>query len=481
MLTLRQRFKRATDPDRMIQGMLDVLVEMQGARYALDIQREVWRPGKPLKLLLVGYNGSRNTGSDIRPEEIVRQFRTILGERNIELSILTQNAALTSGYFRTARQLEMPMNYPPFLARECPKHHGVIAVEGSMFKSKFTDAVTTLIAASLGMASAEGKLSVGYGAEAAAMAPALEDFVRKHCRDSLVICRNEPSRQVLEGLGVRACGGTDTAWTFEASPRAWGAEQLRKAGWDGRRKVLALGPINPFWWPVRPDLLKAIFHRVQGQFQDQHYRSIYFHESSSEGYDRYERYIQAFAFALQALEQEQDLFPILIGMEQLDGRACADLQSLYGRRLPMFVSSEYNMYDLVSILQNSSLLVTSRFHALVTSMLAGVPSAGVSMDERINNLMTDRGHPHLLLSVEEAELGPKILGAMRSLVTEGERITRDIERFVPQQLKMLGEMGIAFEDELLRVYPEFPRRNVPRTWEHYLPPLAPTLQRILAQ
>ena len=32
---------------------------------------------------------------------------------------------------------------------------------------------------------------------------------------------------------------------------------MREAGWDGEKKVLAVCPINPFWWPVKPDLGKA--------------------------------------------------------------------------------------------------------------------------------------------------------------------------------------------------------------------------------
>ena len=33
-----------------------------------------WRPGQPLKLILAGYVGTRNTGADVRVEEMIRQF-----------------------------------------------------------------------------------------------------------------------------------------------------------------------------------------------------------------------------------------------------------------------------------------------------------------------------------------------------------------------------------------------------------------------
>ena len=38
-----------------------------------------WRPGERLKLLFAGYNGTRNTGSDVRVNEILRQVQRVLG------------------------------------------------------------------------------------------------------------------------------------------------------------------------------------------------------------------------------------------------------------------------------------------------------------------------------------------------------------------------------------------------------------------
>jgi hypothetical protein len=46
---------------------------------------------------------------------------------------------------------------------------------------------------------------------------------------------------------------------------------------------------------------------------------------------------------------------------------------------------------------------------------------------------------------------------------------------------MLAQMGMDSDDELLRVYPSFPRREVPRTVENYLPPLSPNLQKLMEQ
>ena len=66
------------------------------------------------------------------------------------------------------------------------------------------------------------------------------------------------------------------------------------------------------------------------------------------------------------------------------------------------------MYQLVSILRAGHLMISSRYHGIVTSMPALVPSAGVTMDERIRNLMQERGHSHLLMNVDDPELGDKL-------------------------------------------------------------------------
>ena len=139
---------------------------------------ERWRPGRPLKLLLAGYNGTRNTGSDLRVHEIVRQIKRVLGADNLALSVMSQNFAATRGYFEDARQVRLPDIFPPFLAREVPQHDGVVACEGSMFKSQFANALTTMMVGSLGLAAAQNKLSVGYGAEAGEMDPLIAGMVR---------------------------------------------------------------------------------------------------------------------------------------------------------------------------------------------------------------------------------------------------------------------------------------------------------------
>ncbi len=478
---MRRFWDKLTDPDRVLQAAMGGLIEAAGMRYALDVGQRRYRPGEPLKLLLAGYVGTRNTGADVRVEEMIRQFRVIFGDDNLELSSLSIDPALSAGYFRTVRQLHLPPVFPKFLYSECPKHDGVIACEGSMFKSKFANALSTMMAGALGMASVEGKVSVGYGAEAGAMDESLHSFVRKQCGKSLVICRNEPSRKVLGGMGIRTKSGTDTAWTFEPAPAAVGLGRLQAAGWDGERPLLLVCPINPFYWPAKPDVVKGAAKELFGQFREEHYDSIYFHTWSEEAEERYETYLNGLAEAVTAFAAETNAFVGLVGMERLDRAACEALAARLPNGAPLFISDEHDMYTLVSVLRHASLLVSSRYHAVVTSMPGGVPSVGVTMDERIHNLLHDRGHADLLLRVDDDGLGFRLLDAMRSAYRDSERVRAEIRAFVPGEIRKMGQMGIDLEDEVLRVYPDFPRREVPRAPEHYLPPLSRSVQALLEE
>src|SRR6202142_1762587 len=465
--------------DSVLGAWVSGLIELNKFEWMLGAG-EPWKPGQPLKLLFAGYNGTRNTGSDVRVEEMLRQVRRVLGSENIGLSGMTQNFDLTSGYFGDARQVYLPDVFPPFLHSEIRKNDGVVTCEGSMFKSKFSNALTAMFIGALGIASAQNKLSVAYGAEAGAMDPLLQNMCKRYCRDSLVITRNIESQEVLGKLGVPTELGTDTAWTFEPHGPEYGRKALRDAGWDGSTPVLAVCPINPFWWPVKASLAKWGAHSVTGAYAKSYYRTIYFHRSGSAVDAAYEKYLSAMAAGIDGYRKWRRVFPVMIGMEMLDLDACAQVAEKLGGT-PVFASDKYDMYQLVSILRASDRILSSRYHAIVTSMPAGVPSAGVTMDERIRNLMRERGHEHLLMRVDESDLAEKIVSALRTLDAQADGIRDSMPQTVARNLQLMARMGVYFEEQVARRFPEFPVRQGVLSWEDYLPPLSPSLTRLVEE
>ncbi len=463
--------------DLILEGWVSGLIEVTRLGWMLGAGRR-WTPGEKLKLLFTGYNGTRNTGADVRVEEMLRQIRHILGDENARLSVLSQNFDMTRGYFDNVKQVKLPDIFPPFLYREVRKYDGVVACEGSMFKSKFANALTTMMIGSLAIASSQNKLSLGYGAEAGHMDPTLAKMCKRYCKDSLVITRNEESATVLGKLGVSTELGTDTAWTFEPHGNEYGEMALKKVGWDGSTPVLIVCPINPFWWPVKASVAKRAAHLMTGAFKESHYRSVYFHNAGPNVDRAYERYLKAISNAVDRFRKENRVFPVLVGMEALDMKACKRVSDHLGG-VPVFTSYEYDMYQLVSILRCAHMLVSSRYHGIVTAMPALVASAGVTMDERIRNLMHERGHEDLLLTVDDPDLEEKLLVVMGKLQKEHESIRDGIGRTVAKNLKVMARMGVYFEEHVQKRYPEFPIRTGILSWEDYLPPFSPSLKKLV--
>ena len=463
--------------DEVLVTWVSILIETSRLQWMLG-GGEHWTPGEKLKLLFAGYNGTRNTGSDVRVEEMLRQVRRVLGEDHVRLTVMTQDFERSRGYFGQAAQVKLPDIFPPFLYREVRKHHGVIACEGSMFKSKFANALTAMMIGSLGIASAENKLSVGYGAEAGQMDHLLEDMCRRYCGESLVMTRNEESRAILQQLSVPTELGTDTAWTFEPHGPEYGLGELRRIGWNGADPILVICPINPFWWPVKASLAKGLAHALTGAFRESHYRSIYFHNWGPKARKSYQNYLAALAGAVSDFRKQRRIFVVLAAMERLDTPACEQLSQLLGG-VPVFTSGQYDMYQLVSILRSCRMMVSSRYHGIVTSMPGMVCSAGVTMDERIRNLMHERGQPELVLEADDPALQARLGVVLENLLLDQDAIRDAIGRTVVKNLKAMARMGTYLEGHVQRRYPEFPVRSGLRLWEDYLPPLSLNLQKLL--
>ena len=89
--------------DRLLALLIKLFIFLSG--FAKPLSRigigtyEEWAPGKKLKLLMVGYNGARNTGADARVVAAVRQIKELFGAENVHISVLTLSVESLDGYF----------------------------------------------------------------------------------------------------------------------------------------------------------------------------------------------------------------------------------------------------------------------------------------------------------------------------------------------------------------------------------------------
>jgi polysaccharide pyruvyl transferase WcaK-like protein len=140
------------------------------------------------------------------------------------------------------------------------------------------------------------------------------------------------------------------------------------------------------------------------------------------------------------------------------------------------------MYEMVSLMRQATYMVSSRYHAIVMTMAAGVLSIGVTMDERIRNLMIDRGTPEFALEVDQPDLGEALARSLEAIASDPGAHRVGIERTVVRNLEVMGHMGAMLAGHVRDQLPRFPMREEMRRrgdlWAH-LPPLSPLLQELV--
>ncbi len=434
--------------DRVVEWLIRRIIWFSGftkilSRIGLG-RYEEWQPGRKMKILLAGYNGARNTGADVRVIAIAEQLIELYGEDQVEITVMTMDPDNMKGYFpESVRMLRFNPIYVLDLYRACSTHHAVIISEGSTLKSTFANALAMFYIEAAGIMKRQGKPSIAYGTEVGTMDPWLEKMARKYCTDTYFITRTKASKERLEALGLKGHAGTDTAWRFDGSQKAfWAEEALKKHGWDGVQPVIGCAVIDPFCWPVKASLRNWIRAGVTGIRKGQ-YKKWYFFSRSWERRRSFRHYIASMAVAVDRYAREHGAFVAVIGMEALDKEACARLSKKLHSPHGVFCSENHDAFEMTGVLRCLSALVTSRYHAAVLSMSRGIPIVSVSMDERLDELMAESEmDPELLLRTDDPKLAAHVYASLKAAVGQKDRIKEKLLARVGINNETLHEMGV---------------------------------------
>ncbi len=433
--------------DRVLLFIIDLFVCL--ARFTKILAKagighyEEWKPGEKLKILLVGYNGARNTGADARVAAIARQLKTIFKPDKIEITVMALDTESLRGCFDPDVKLyKFTTMFPAALYKACSISHMAILAEGSALKSTFADALTLYMCEAAGVMRSQGKPCLAYGTEAGAMHEYLKRAAARLCKGTYFISRTEESVKVIDGMGLKGCLGTDTAWLYggaisDEEARAW----LKKAGWDGRKPLIGAAVINPFIWPVTSSLSRWLRGKLTGEMKDR-YDKWYFYSTSPEREAAYERYIDGIARALNRYGAERDAFVILIGMERMDSAACGKLAGRLSVPHAQLLSENENTAVMTGVLRQAELLITSRYHAAVLSMDRAIPIAAVSMDERLESLLRECGlADEYLTKTTDPDLTETLVRMLEKAEEERGEIERKISREAERGYRELTKMG----------------------------------------
>jgi polysaccharide pyruvyl transferase WcaK-like protein len=438
MLSELQALMLSSDPEGDLRAAYD-------ARIAAARDRRIARHRRsrqdPLRILLAGYSGACNTGADLRTAEIIRQLRIELGEDRLVIGVLVIGEHPLP--FSAPVTLERIDSYPPDAVEDlCLRYDAVVACEGSLFTSTFSDGLAMLLTAFLGMATALGKPAVAYGAEADRMSPAIEAFVQSHAAQALLIVRNSASQQRLSAMGLTAELGTDTGWTYRLARPEAADSALRACGWNGEGDVLILCPTNPFRWPLLAEPEKALLAALSGQPAPDHYRGMMFFQPGEISRQRCSVFLDRVATAVRnhARRRRSSIFPVIVGMEMNDQEACADLAERLGAPKPL-VAGDADPDLIVAILRSASLLVSARFHAVLFSMAAAVPAVGLAYDQRLAALLAEAGYADLVLKVDAPDLAITLAERLDGLASHGAEVGQAFSRFAARHQQMQTAMG----------------------------------------
>lgn len=415
-------------------------------------QYEEWQPGQKIRILLAGYNGARNTGSDARVAAIAKQLKEVFGPQNIELTVMALDPQNLRGYFDADVALYPFGTIFPFaLYRACCRSHAAILCEGSTLKSTFANGLSLFLCEAAGIMKSQGKPCVAYGSEIGQMDGFLQKTAKKLCQSTVFITRSAGSQLRLEELGLAGHLGTDTAWTYDGALPAEAIDpQIRAQGWDGQEPLIGIAPIDPFCWPVKASLSRWLKTKLTGDDSGQYDAWYYFSESKAR-VASFERYLDQIAEGVKVFLKKSNCFPVLLGMERLDETACRKLKEKLGIPCAVFLSGDQNASVMSGVLQRLSFLVTSRYHAAVLSMRGACPIVALSMDERLDGILQELSlSDDYLHSIHEPDLESGIAASLEKAAAEKDAI----ELMIREQYGNYRERQAAMGDFLKRYFYE---------------------------
>ncbi len=342
--------------------------------------------GGPPKVLLVGYNGANNTGSESRLLSIIDDVRAVLGPDTV-ITIPTLNQANLCRYIEetpTLRIAPIPSIYWGALKRLVRANDIMLLVEGSCYMDTWTSALLWAFLWSTRQAAANGRPSMAYAVDSGNLSPANLKRVRRDAsRTDLIVTRTQAAADRLAGFGVTAPiqVTADTSFTFQMDPAHEGILGRLWPEAEGR-PVAGIAPVDFYMWPV---IIRPIGRRAD------EYKWPYYFSRSRERTEATAKLAKGLARQATKMIEEHGRHVALVCMEGLDETIARQVEGMVDRRdrVRVFSACDYNASEMQGILKGLDTLITSRYHSAVLSSPAGVPVVAIGHDPRVEDLLRD--------------------------------------------------------------------------------------------
>ena len=336
------------------------------------------------RILLIGYNGANNLGSEARLIAVIEDLRAVLGP-SASITVPTLSVAKQSRYLKESADLHLV----PFSTRSVVKlarlvwHHDIVLlVEGSCYMDTWSSALLLAYLWVTKCAGAMHKPCLAYSVDSGQLTRANQKRVRREAsKTALIITRTQAAADRLRSWGVTAPMEVTADSAFSLCVNA--AEDTPESRiWSDPSGMVGMALVDFSRWPV-------VF-RPWGRSSDC-YRWPFYFSSSPERLRASDELANRYAAEADHIAADHDRRVALLCMEELDTPLAKSVHHRMMRkdRARVFSSSQYSLFEMMAILRGLDALVSSRYHACVLAMPAGVPMVAVGHDLRIHDLFRE--------------------------------------------------------------------------------------------
>lgn len=380
------------------------------------------RQGSP-KVLLLGYNGANNTGSEALLQMDIRDLRTLIPDAMI--TVPTLNEANLRRYVREDDRLRIvpiPALYFGAIDRLVSQHDLVILVEGSTYMDTWGSVLLWAFLWGTACARRRNKPCLAYAVDAGQLKPLNQHLLgREPCQPDAVITRNEPAAERLRSWGVKAPieVTADNAFRYQPDPadHNWYIRDWPEA----QNGVVGLAVVDFSLWPV--------VMRPWGP-KERCYRWPYHFSHSPARTRQSEELADGFAALADEITETYGRQVALICMEQVDEPLARRIHGRmrHAERARVFSAREHDASRMTVLLRSLDYLVTSRYHAAVLSLPAQVPQVAVGHDLRLADLHGEMGlNKEFFVTPSSRKMFSEIRERLAELAADRARITDSLQ------------------------------------------------------
>lgn len=368
------------------------------------------------KILLLGYNGANNTGSEARLLAIIKDIRSILGSETL-ITVPTLNEVNLRRYLKEDQYLKIAPIHSIFFfdIRRLVKEHDVtLLVEGSCYMDTWTSALLWAFLYATRCACNFKKPSLAYAVDVGHLSRFNKWLVKREAsKTDLILTRTKSAFGELKKIGVTAPMDVtaDCAFTFKTEEKD---EDILNESWpDSDLGVVGLAPIDFYLWPV--------VMRPWGKKENE-YKWPYYFSRSRDRVKGSEKLALKWAEEADRIIKKHGKRVALICMEEVDEPLvrCIKDKMKNPEMVKIYSSRNYNASEMTCILRNLELLVTSRYHAGVLSLEGQIPQIAVGHDTRLKGFYGELGLQDYMINFMSPEIWNKLTEKVDELIENPE-------------------------------------------------------------